>query len=1405
MSETLTGIGEWFANTWNSVKSIVETVLFGITTAWNTFTTVLNATWISVIQPTINFFVEAFKLAFTVITTMVLTPLYLAWQGMAALMRAIYDTVIKPMIDAFGNAITFLWSNVVSPVIDWIVGKWNFLSTTLSAVWNVIRMVVFEAFKNAMNILWGHINNILNIISNKWNWLKGMLAATWAAIRDAVLEPLKRGLQFLLDKFNQVSDSISNKWNWLKDRLHSVWNFIDNTVFGGIRRGLDIIKNSFKTTADNIGQTWNTIKAKTAKPINFVIDTVYNNGIVKVWDKISDFVGLDKKLPRIPTVAFATGGILPGYTPGKDVHEFISPTAGRLLLSGGEAILRPEVTRAMGKNSVDALNHAAAHGGVTKVKKMLGEGAQFASGGILPFNLPTMRYAKGGDVKIENAIKRTLAFVRGEHGKPYQYGGIGNPSWDCSGLWSGIYQELQAPGTARNGRIFNTESDFGSFGFVPGLSGRVTIGVLSGAGGGAYGHMSGTIDGHNIESASNPKGVQIDGSAWGSDNSYYNHTYTLKDFSGKFVSGGNGGFMSVIRSKIADAIESILNPIGNRIPSFGGWIGEVPKLAFNKLKDTFVGFIEDQTPAGDYAGGVSSNVQDWEPLVRRTLGANGFPVTDRNVDLMLRQIQTESSGNANQRQIVQDINSGGNEGYGLLQVTPTTFAAYRDPNLPNDRGNPEANMTAALRYYRDKYGDDLGVMWGKGHGYKSGGVLDYLKGITTRLYDKGGILKNKTAAVNLSGKPEAIITNDQWKLLRELGYQLSKSFVGRTDKGSSALATLIGDKKVANGVHYMVKQFGDLLGTTEDGKRATEALNKALGEYKDTQKAEKKAVDELAKARKDGDAEKIKTAENALKEARKATKEKTTALVAAEKEVYNTRVKAIGDFIQKFMTSVEAVTHAATKFYQGMGDIQKSIQATCDSIRELELTLANDRINNLSALNSMRMAEIDLAKTRHQGAVNIANAEKALYEARYKATIAGQTGVNALAGAIDRFRETGVFSINQITEEMIVRTQEVRIAEANLQSIKAQNLLDQEAAQLKFIQSQVTYNKVLLEQQKNAALLELQTKKLTEQTAKLHGMNQYEVTGAQRGLEGKQQRTSGILGLLGSIAGGVVSFMTGNIAGGIASIGTGVKSIGDIVTGDKKYKAYQEETKKLEDSLTKDQKAGLIAGNVMSGLALTGGIAAGASGYGGMETINGSLDVAKQIGETTYGTLLEGMNIEMEKIELDFQASQDALMKDYQAKLSQLEMESALQDLLSHMRTTDIEAAKSLASINKSVAEASTKDEANALVQLAKVEEERRQTLIDIQSSAAKDIAEAREIARQQAELAEQNSLNKGNRKIEVKVSMDNIKSSYTAEEVAAILNSINDAQDEFNIRIEELETRETIVGGADYMDAHRR
>ena len=81
---------------------------------------------------------------------------------------------------------------------------------------------------------------------------------------------------------------------------------------------------------------------------------------------------------RWPTTGgYASGGVLPGFTPGRDIYQFVDPRTGMSVgLSGGEAIMVPEWTRAVGGPAAVAAMNKAARAGRTS------GGPGFADGGV---------------------------------------------------------------------------------------------------------------------------------------------------------------------------------------------------------------------------------------------------------------------------------------------------------------------------------------------------------------------------------------------------------------------------------------------------------------------------------------------------------------------------------------------------------------------------------------------------------------------------------------------------------------------------------------------------------------------------------------------------------------------------------------------------------------------------------------------------------------------------------------------------------------------------------------------------------------------------------------------------------------------------------------------------------------
>ncbi|QIG58694.1 tape measure protein [Gordonia phage DatBoi] len=577
-----------------------------------------------------------------------------------------------------------------------------------------------------------------------WAQFATQLQAGAATLINPALTAVSGQVTQIGQQFPTVSGTARAAWSAmatgiLEDKTSSV-----DPAFDGIAGGLSTVQAAFGTSVNNIRTQWAGIRAATGDPVRFTIDSVFNGGLVGMWNSVAELIGAK---PMAPYVAkFATGGVLPGYTPGRDVHRFVSPSGGELHLSGGEAIMRPEWTRAVGgPAAVERMNRDARRG-VAAVNAQ-------ADG----------HYADGGVVSMGYGL---------QPGTNISYGGGGFPQW--------VYKLGQAHGVQASTYAGHQESDRGEAGYAPNPQGlnrgidwsgpvpnmqrfaEYLLGVAARTPTLEQIIWQNPMTGQKIGWAG--RSPDVSGSYFASDYAgHQDHVHTRH--SGPMIPGLPGGSImglvagqamdmaSMIREMLTPKAEEVRKNIGAK--KFPGDVGQLPgqvfETAFKSMTTKAAELAEAATAYTGPAIAAGGDVERWRPMVIAALRRNGFEPNRRNQDLMLAQIQSESGGNPSAVQGVIDVNSGGNEAVGLLQIAKGTWPGVRDPSLPDDRTDPWANMNAALRYYRGKYGEDLGKMWGKGHGY-----------------DRGGIFEDGTFGFNTSGKPEAVFTNRQFSMLDEL-------------------------------------------------------------------------------------------------------------------------------------------------------------------------------------------------------------------------------------------------------------------------------------------------------------------------------------------------------------------------------------------------------------------------------------------------------------------------------------------------------------------------------------------------------------------------------------------------------------------------------------------------------------
>lgn len=488
----------------------------------------------------------------------------------------LWERAIGPALRGIGAVVTWVWQTVMLPA-------WRGIQAAVQRAWSVVRPI-WQTIANVLRAVLGVAFRVLgNVVKIVWIGIQLQIKAAWAVIKvifnairaviNGVLAPVFRWL------WNNV---IKPVWNSIKNHISTVYNNGIKPAFEKLRSGVNRVRDAFRTAVDGIRKIWDGLREATRKPVNFVIG-VYNNGIVRLVNKIAEVAGLKTRLSTIPK--FARGGVLPGYKPGVD--ELIAA------VSPGEAIMRPEFTRAVGEGFIHRANDVARRSGVEGVRRWLtgrdamgGEGMAFANGGVVPrfaghyafggiigrfvdgvknFTIGNVGKAARGlldkilggavpgagiirDVvaqipswikdtvlkwvtsKVDSgvggpAVQRALRFAKAQAGKPYIWGGVGPGGYDCSGFMSAITNVIQ--GRSPYSRRFTTFSFTGArqgpAGFVRNLRSGFVVGVTNAG----VGHMAGTLGGVNVESRGSA-GVVVGPRARGAGDGLFSMRYGLR-------------------------------------------------------------------------------------------------------------------------------------------------------------------------------------------------------------------------------------------------------------------------------------------------------------------------------------------------------------------------------------------------------------------------------------------------------------------------------------------------------------------------------------------------------------------------------------------------------------------------------------------------------------------------------------------------------------------------------------------------------------------------------------------------------------------------------------------------------------------------------------------------------------
>jgi hypothetical protein len=510
---------------WNNV---LKPALDGIVVAFRAVATAATWLWQNVLSPVFAFISTAARILLTAVVVIALLPIIAIFKLLAATATWLWKNILSPVFTAIGDLAVWLYRTVLKPAFDNIVAAIKLVGSVASWLWK-------------------------NVFSPVFTWIGDKVSSAWKGFIKPAFDLLRIGLQVTGDKARWIWDKVfSPVFTWIGDKGKWLWDKALKPAFDNIKTAVGLVGDAFGKAKDAIKKAWDKVQDIAKKPVKWIIENVYNAGIVPVWNKVAGAFGA----PKIETMnlkGWATGGVLPGYTPGRDVHL--------AALSGGEAVMRPEWTRAVGPGYVNSMNAAARGGGIRGVQRALGLPG-FADGGIFGWIGNTaskgLDLAKSGVSWLKDGIKASamagmnsivkplidkiagsasmyrdmisgvpkrmlhaifdfsgkadskladagiggkgykagLSWARTQAGKKYQWGGNGNPSWDCSGFLSAIESVIRGQKPHRRWATGAFSGAAAPGGWKLGARSPYMIGITNAG----VGHTAGTLNGVNVES-----------------------------------------------------------------------------------------------------------------------------------------------------------------------------------------------------------------------------------------------------------------------------------------------------------------------------------------------------------------------------------------------------------------------------------------------------------------------------------------------------------------------------------------------------------------------------------------------------------------------------------------------------------------------------------------------------------------------------------------------------------------------------------------------------------------------------------------------------------------------------------------------------------------------------------------
>lgn len=717
-------------NVWKNIKNtvikLVKSLWKSVKSIWNTFYKVTR----SIFNKLSKFLSNVWKNIKNNTVRLVKS----LWSSVKSIWNAL-SRFTHRIFNKLKDFMSRVWRNIKNTTVRLVKGLWNGVKRTWNNLFNGTRNI-FNKVKNTMSNIWRSIrNNTVNMAKNLWNSVRNVFNNMSNGLKN-IIGKIKGHITGMVSAVKKSLNSLIGAVNWVGGKL-------------GIDKKIPKLSTGTESTHTQSFITNGSINKPTLATVN---DKGRGNGkgrnghqeliqrkngslfAPKGRDVVVPLSKGDKVINGKTTQKLQTQGLVPRFsvgTSGDDVRKRMLKDAKKHKKHNHPTFDAGAMMAGQG-GAGGAFKEAWKY--VTDKTKNIGKGTK-----------KTAKSLSDGAKKMINTSKDALGaagtWAKEKAGDLLDY--VGKPGK----LVNKVLKEFGVDFSMVNGEIPKMLWDA--------MWKRLKEGVKSLFGGWLDDASEGDGDGRYIKYLDNittryspngpPPGYPFNWAHPGIDLPYiYEKVQTPLEGKVETRNTASGfGHHIIVRAKPYDAYFGHLSKwlvkngqhvkpgdaigiSGNTGSSSGPHLHyEMNKHGFGSMTGHSIDPVKWLKSHNGSKGGGSKAANKWKPEIKQALKANGLPTTSAYVNAWIRQIQTESGGNAGAVQgNIGDINNRtGNLARGLLQVIPPTFAANKLPGHGNIMNGLD-NAMAAINYAKKRYGrTGMLQVIGHGHGYATGGLI----------------------------------------------------------------------------------------------------------------------------------------------------------------------------------------------------------------------------------------------------------------------------------------------------------------------------------------------------------------------------------------------------------------------------------------------------------------------------------------------------------------------------------------------------------------------------------------------------------------------------------------------------------------------------------------------------------